>query len=191
MFEQEVKSHLESRAIPFDDGTLSKTAIDFHLSRYRIFFDAKEKTQPFSLRNWNVATTTEENLFIIDDLAALKLLLHAPLAFCLIKNSSITPPMYHVFSIVDLLCIPKKRARRPIEMSVKTYKGKWILDLRDAAVFDQLAEAITYMLTYEKNFSYIFKDHIDCWGKYPSEQIKTAGSTRKPIHWQTDSGAHK
>jgi hypothetical protein len=191
MFEQEVKAHLQARTIPFDDGTASKTTVDFHLPRYRIFFDAKEKTQPFSLKNWKESTTTEEHLFIIDDLAARKLLFHAPLAFCLIKNSSMSPPMFHIFSVVDLLCVPKKRVRRPIEKSVKTFKGKWLLDLRDAAVFDQLGDAIAYMLTYEKNFSYIFKEHIDCWGKYPSEQIKTAGSTRKPIHWRKDAEVHR
>jgi hypothetical protein len=190
MFEQEVKSFLTANQIPFEDGTKSKSALDFHILRRKIFFDAKEKTQPFSMNNWNEATVPQDNLFIIDDLAARKLLQHAPLSFCLIKDSSIAPPMLYIYSIVDLLCIPKQRVKRPIERTVKAFKGKWLLDLRDAAVFDELGDAIKYMLAYEKKFPLIFGEHIDCWGKYPSEEIKTSGRTRIARYWKTDSQAH-
>ncbi len=185
-----MKTYLASAKIPFEDATTSKTALDFHLTRNNIYFDAKEKAQRFSAKNWGEPATNEEHLCIIDDLAARKILYHAPLSFCLIKNSSVSPVLYHIFSIVDLFCAPKKRVRRPIEKSVKAFKGKWILDLRNAASFDRLADAISYMLAYEKNFSYIFRDHIDCWGQYPSEELRTAGTTRKAIHWSKDASAH-
>ncbi|MEK7251528.1 MAG: hypothetical protein AAB209_14015 [Bacteroidota bacterium] len=190
MFEQEVKSFLAAQKIPFEDGTKSTTALDFYLPRSKVYFDAKEKSQPFSMKNWSEATTAQENLFIIDDLAARKLLLHAPLSFCLIKDSSISPTMYYIYSIIDLLCIPKKRVKRPIEKSVRAFKGKWLLDLRDAAAFDELPDAINYMLSYEKKFPLIFSKHIDCWGKYPSEEIKTSGRTRTTDYWKKDSQAH-
>lgn len=190
MFEQEVKSFLISLNIPFEDGTKSKTALDFFLPRHKIYFDAKEKSQPFSMKNWSEAPAAQENLFIIDDLAARKLLRHAPLSFCLIKDSSISQSMYYIYSIVDLLCVPKKRVKRPIEKSVKTFKGKWLLDLRDAAAFDELSDAMNYMLSYEKKFPLIFSEQIDCWGKYPSEEIKTSGSTRTAGYWKKDSQAH-
>ena len=190
MFEQEVKAHLTSQKIPFEDGTKSKSALDFYLPGKRIYFDAKEKVQPFSMKNWSEAATTQESFFIIDDLAARKLLRHAPLSFCLIKDSSVSPAMYYIYSIVDLLCIPKKRVKRPIERSVKTFKGKWLLDLRDAAAFDELPDAINYMLTYEKKFPLIFHEHIDCWGKYPSEEIRAAGSTRTEGYWKKDAKSH-
>ena len=190
MFEQEVKSFLTSQKISFVDGTTSKTALDFFLPSQRIYFDAKEKAQPISMKNWTEARTTQENLFIMDDLAARKLLRHAPLSFCLIKDSSNFPVLYYIYSIVDLFCIPKKRVKRPIEKLVKTFKGKWLLDLRDAAAFDELSDAMNYMLSYEKKFALIFNKHIDCWGKYPSEEIKTSGSTRTAGYWKKDSHAH-
>lgn len=190
MLEQEIKSFLTAHRIAFEDGTRSNTALDFHLPRQRIFFDAKEKSQPFSMRNWSDAPTTQEHLFIIDDLAARKLLLHAPLSFCLIKDSSVAPALYHIYSIVDLLCIPKTRVKRPIEKTVKAFKGKWLLDLRDAATFTELPDALQYMLTYEKKFPLIFGKHIDCWGHYPSEQIKPSGKTRRAEYWKKDAQKH-
>lgn len=190
MFEQEIKQFLASHRIPVEDGTRSNTALDFHLPRHNISFDAKEKAQPFSMKNWSEAPMPQENLFIIDDLAARKLLRHAPLSFCLIKDSSIAPTMYYIYSVVDLLCVPKRRVKRPIERTVKAFKGKWLLDLRDAAAFAGLADAIHYMLTYEKKFSLIFSEHIDCWGKYPSEEIKSSGSTRIAVHWKKDAAKH-
>lgn len=190
MFEQEVKTYLESHKIPYEDGTRSKTSLDFFLPRQRIYCDVKEKSQPFSMRNWSKAAVAQENLFIIDDLAARKLLHHAPLSFCLIKDSSISPTMFYIYSIVDLLCIPKKRVKRPIERSVKAYKGKWLLDLRDAAVFNELADAMKYMMQYEKKFPLIFSEHIDCWGKYPSETIDSAGRTRTSDYWKKDAKSH-
>lgn len=190
MFEQEIQSYLRSQNIPFEDRTASNTALDFHLPRLRLFFDAKEKAQPFSMKNWKEADAAQEHLFIIDDLAARKLLLHAPLSFCLIKDSSIQPSMYYVYSIVDLLCMPKQRVRRPIERAVKAFKGKWLLDLRDAAAFADLSDALQYMLAYEKKFPLIFSEHLDCWGIYPSEKIKTSGTPRRPEHWKKDSMKH-
>ncbi len=190
MFEQEIKSYLTAKNIPFEDGTKSTSSLDFFLPRQKIYFDAKEKAQPLSMRNWSEATAAQEHLFIIDDLAARKLLQHAPLSFCLIKDSSLSPSMYYSYSIVDLLCIPKKRVNRPIEKSVKALKGKWLLDLRDAAAFEDLADAMAYILSYEKKFPSIFSSHIDCWGKYPSEEIKTSGSVRTAVYWKKDSQRH-
>ncbi|MBI5471161.1 MAG: hypothetical protein HY961_02315 [Ignavibacteriae bacterium] len=190
MFEQEVRALLTARQIPFVDGTKSVSELDFFLPRQNISFDAKEKTQCFSMKNWAGARVAQEDLFIIDDLAARKLLRKAPLSFCLIKDSSSQSVTYYIYSIVDLMCIPKTRVRRPIEKSVKAFKGKWLLDLRDAAVFAELADAVEYMLTYEKNFTLIFGQHIDCWGHYPSEEIKTSGTTRVPAFWKKDAKAH-
>jgi len=190
MFEQEVRSLLITQKIPFVDGTQSTSELDFHLPRHKIHFDAKEKTQPFSMKNWAGTAIAQEDLFIIDDLSARKLLRNAPLSFCLIKDSSSPPVMYYIYSIVDLLCIPKTRATRPIEKSVKAFKGKWLLNLRDAAVFDELVEAIKYMLSYERKFPLIFSEHIDCWGHYPSEEIKTSGRTRIAAFWKKDATAH-
>lgn len=190
MFEKEVKAFLTSKSINYKDGTRSTSDLDFFLPGYNIYFDAKEKAQRFSMKNWNEASMPQDSLFIIDDLAARKLLFHAPHSFCLIKDSSVSSPMYYAYSIVDLLCIPKKRVKRPIERSVKAYKGKWLIDLRDAAAFETLDDAIGYLLNYRKKFSLIFNTHIDCWGNFPSENIKTSGRLRTAGYWEKDSESH-
>lgn len=188
--EQEVKHCFLKRGITFLDHTRSHHELDFALPDPGIHLDVKEKLQQFSKANWSNVATPQEYLFIIDDLAVRKMLLHAPRSFCLIKDSSPSPPMYYIYSIVDLLCIPKTRVRRPIERQVKGYKGKWLVDLRDAAAFVSLDGALDYVLAYEKQFPAIFQEHIDCWGKYPSERLVESGTKRRAEYWKKDSGAH-
>jgi hypothetical protein len=190
MLEQEVKAYCVKKGIRLSDRTRSHHELDFALPDAGIFFDVKEKLQPFSKAHWPSAAKAQEHLFIIDDLAVRKMLLHAPKSFCLIKDSSLAPPVYYLYSIVDLLCIPKVRARRPIERNVKAYKGKWLVDLRDAAAFVSLDDAMQYMLAYEKKFRSIFQEHIDCWGRYPSERLIESGTTRHAEHWKKDARSH-
>lgn len=187
MFEQDVKTYLTSRGEQFTDGTASHTSLDFHLTHRDIHIDAKEKCQKFSMGNWKEATIPQEHFFIIDDLAVRKLLLHAPNSFIIIRDSSIAPPMHYVYSIVDFLCMPKKRCRRTISKSVTTFKGKWLVDLRDAAAFEALEDAIQYILRYPEKHKAIFETHIDCWGNYRSERIGRGGTTRVARHWKEDS----
>ena len=190
MLEQEIKAYLRSQGIGFSDFSSSHTAVDFFLPQHNVYIDAKEKRQHFSMKNWKEARMPEEFLFIIDDLAARKLLLHAPNSFTLVRDSSVSPPMYYVYSIVDFLCIPKTRCRRPIRRTTTAYKGKWIVDLRDAAAFDSLAGAIGYVITFKKKHAAIFENHIDCWGKYHSEHIGKSGSVRTTHYWSEDAKAH-
>lgn len=187
MLEQEIKSYLTLHNEPFSDLSASHTALDFYLSRHNIHIDAKEKRQRFSMKNWKEARIPQEQLFIIDDLAVRKLLLHAPHSFTVIKDSSVSPAMYFVYSIVDFLCIPKVRCRRPIRRTIVAFKGKWIIDLRDAAAFETLGDSIRYITAYKKKHPAIFENHIDCWGKYPSERVAKSGSIRTARFWDIDA----
>jgi hypothetical protein len=190
MFEIDIKEHLVARGEPFTDATASPSCLDFHLTRRNIYLDAKEKIQKFSMRNWSEAQMPQEHLFIVDDLAVRKLLLHAPNSFSIIRDSSITPPMHYVYSIVDFLCMPKKRCRRTISKTVTTSKGKWLIDLRDAAAFETLEDALNYVVQYAGKHKAIFETHIDCWGSYRSERIGRGGATRRARHWTEDAKAH-
>ncbi len=190
MFEQDIKSHLVDRREPFLDNTSSLTALDFALTRHNIQIDAKEKRQPFAMTHWKDASMPQEFLFIVDDLAIRKLLLHAPYSFTLIRDSSVSPSSFYVFSLVDFLCIPKLRVRRKIRRNVPTVKGKWLIDLRDAASFDTLSDSIDYIIQYPKKNNAIFRDHIDCWGSYPSERIGSGGTTRTAKYWKEDAKTH-
>ena len=191
MFEQDIKMLLATRHEDFVDQTSSHTQVDFYLPLRNIYFDAKEKRQKFSMKNWVGIATPQEHMFIVDDLAVRKLLQHAPSSFCLIRDSSARPLMHYVYSIVDFLCIPKQRCRRPIERTVRTLKGKWVVDLRDAVAFEELEDALGYIVHYSRKHGDIFERHIDCWGKYTSEQILLAGATRTARYWKVDAKAHK
>ena len=191
MLEQEIKSYLTLHNEPFSDFSGSHTALDFFLSGHNIHIDAKEKRQRFSMKNWKEARMPQEHMFIIDDLSVRKLLLHAPHSFTLIRDSSVSPATYFVYSIVDFLCIPKVRCRRPIRRrTTVALKGKWIIDLRDAATFETLGDAIAYVTSYKKKHPAIFEDQIDCWGKYPSERVARSGSMRTARFWDLDAKAH-
>ncbi|MBI3195107.1 MAG: hypothetical protein HYZ34_11680 [Ignavibacteriae bacterium] len=184
-FEQEIQDFLTKYNIRFIDGTNSLEELDFALPEYNIHFDVKEKKQHFNMSNWEGTNIPEEYFFILDDLAARKILLKAPRSFVLIRDS-VRTPVYYVFSIVDLLCIPKKRVRRALEKNARTFKGKWLIDFRHAMKFDSLEDAVKYMVTYPKQYDKIFKEQIDCWGEYENENIQTAGIPRKPEHWEED-----
>jgi hypothetical protein len=191
VFEQEIKTYLTSQHISFTDNTRDVGALDFFLPSFNVYFDAKEKRKQFSMHNWREANTPQEYFFIVDDLAVRKMLYHAPDSFCLIRDSSASPAMYYVYSIVDFLCIPKRRVRRPIKRTVLAFKGKWLVDLRDAACFDELADAVKYMTVYRRKHKTIFEEHIDCWGSYRSEKIPKSGTTRTAAYWKEDAKAHE
>jgi hypothetical protein len=184
-FEHEIKNFFTKYNLRFIDGTNSLDELDFALPDFNIHFDVKEKKQHFTMSNWKEANIPEEHFFILDDLAARKVLLKAPHSFVLIRDS-VKTPVFYVYSIVDLLCIPKKRVRRALEKNTRSFKGKWLLDFRHAEKFETLEQAVKYMVNYPKQFKKIFKEEIDCWGTYEGEQIQTAGITRKPKHWDED-----
>lgn len=190
MLEREIKAALVRMGEPFKDGTRSHIHPDFHLTTRNAYIDAKEKKQRFNPVNWSVDPSLQEHLFIIDDLAVRKLLQFAPRSYTLLLDSSESPSQYYVYSIVDFLCIPKVRVRRPIKRTTPGYKGKWLIDLRDAASFDTLDDALTYIISYDKQFPLIFEGHLDCWGNYRTEQVRTAGKVRTATYWTEDSEAH-
>lgn len=185
-FEQEVRDFLTMKALEFDDHTGSLDQLDFTLRTHDIHFDVKEKKQHIKRENWKGSVIPEEYFFILDDLAARKILLKSPRSFLLIRDCT-SEFSYFVFSIVDLLCMPKLRVRRPLGgVHGTAFKGKWYIDLRHGIQCPSLNDAVNQMIAYPGKFSDIFKGHIDCWGNYSGENIQTAGTVRKSHHWTTD-----
>ena len=184
-FESDVRQFLTSHNIQFIDYTGSHTELDFTLTASEVYFDVKEKKQHMNMRHWSGTAIPEQHLFILDDLAARKILLRSPRSFLVIRNCT-EVSSYYVYSVVDLLCMPKVRVRRPIERRHRTLKGKWYVDLRHGGHASSLEHAFEHMMNYPIKFSSIFKDHIDCWGNYEGEVVQTTGSLRSPQHWSTD-----
>ena len=103
--EQEIKDFFAQHKVDYDDRSRSFTRLDFgygdeFTNRY-VAFDAKEKRQRYNPHNWPTAIP-EEHLFIIDDLAARKILLHAPNAGLLVRDTSQETPAYYFYSVAYL-----------------------------------------------------------------------------------------
>ncbi len=188
-FEEELKIYMKSRNIPFQDHCASMNSLDFHLfysnNDFLFSFDAKEKKQKYNLNHWPATDVPEEQLFIIDDLAARKIVKDAPLSGMLIRDN--LKDKYYFFSVVDLMLMPKMRVNRPINKNIETRKGKWLIDLRNGASSDDLEGSFERIREYILSFEDIFSNKLDCYGSYIGENIESGGIVRKPEHWEIDN----
>ena len=186
-FEQEIKHYLADNRIPFHDGSASFKDLDFMLPDFadaRPFrFDAKEKRQKYNMNNWKT-TIPEQHLFIMDDLAARKILAYAPRSAMIVRNNILQN--YVLFTILDLFLIPKQRANRVISKKVETLKGKWLIDLRNGPQFESLNAVFAAIRDYLEAFQEIFLEKLECHGSFQGEDIDVQGITRRPEHWQVD-----
>jgi len=186
--EQEFRLFFEKYHLAYADNSATFEHVDFRFEdrkrRLQIYLDAKEKRQRYSLQNWPVTGIPEEHAFIIDDLAARKLLYHAPTSGMIVRDN--VRPAYYFFSIVDLFLMPRHRVNRPIGKQVLTLKGKWLIDLRNGRRCDSLYQAFLALAAYLDAWTQIFTTHLECYGSYRGETIGRGGIVRQPGHWDTD-----
>lgn len=188
--EQEIRTLFAQRQMSYDDHSGSFTQLDFgfgeRAAKRYFAFDAKEKLQSYNLRNWQTAIP-EAHLFILDDLACRKVLLYAPNAGLLVRD---TPQQrYHFFSVVDLFLMPKSRVNRAIHRAQPEQKGKWLIDLRNGRTLARLDELFSVIDDYLDQRKAIFHEIHECYGDYVGEEIGAGGIERRPEHWDTDFGA--
>lgn len=185
--EQEIRTYFEERGLPYQDHSRSFTHLDFgfgdrQAKRY-FAFDAKEKQRPYNPHNWPT-DIPEPHLFILDDLAARKVLLYAPNAGILVRDAP--QERYVFFTVVDLFLMPKQRVDRPIRRNRPEHKGKWLVDLRSGQTFAHLPEVFGAIETYLDARKAIFHEIKACYGAYAGETISPGGIERRPGHWQHD-----
>ena len=188
--EQEIRTLFAQRQMSYDDHSGSVTQLDFgfgeRAAKRYFAFDAKEKLQSYNLRNWQTAIP-EAHLFILDDLACRKVLLYAPNAGLLVRD---TPQQrYLFFTVVDLFLMPKTRVNRPIHRTQLELKGKWLIDLRNGRPFSHLDELFGVINDYLNRRKAIFHEIHACYGDYVGEEIGAGGIERRPEHWDKDYGA--
>ncbi|MEZ4527924.1 MAG: hypothetical protein R2941_18570 [Desulfobacterales bacterium] len=186
-FEQELRQFFSAKQILFHDRSDSFRYPDFSIpdpakDTKRFYFDAKEKRQRYNMRHWQT-DIPEEHFFIIDDLSARKILAFAPRSGILIRNN--ISEKYHLFTVLDLFLMPKKRVNRPIHKNRQTYKGKWLTDLRNSRESDSLEGIFASVHAYLTHLEQIFLNTIECYGNY-REDIGEQGIVRRPGHWDTD-----
>lgn len=187
-FEQEIKEFLQLRQLHYRDNSSSFKRLDFSVQlddKIIFYFDAKEKRQHYNLQNWDIPSKeTEEHTFIMDDLAARKILAYAPYSGMIVRDN--LRGGYFFFSVLDLFLMPKKRVNRPIHKEKHALKGKWIIDLRNGSRCESLNDCWQCILLYISKREDLFLNILECLGHYSGEQIGQSGEVRRPEYWNTD-----
>lgn len=186
--EQEIKRYFLKNQITFNDNSQSYKQLDFafgdkHSKRY-FSFDVKEKRQHYAMKNWPKTDISEAHLFIMDDLAARKILAYAPNSGLVVRDNM--HRQYVFFSVADLFLMPRKRVNRDIRKKVRGVKGKWMIDLRNGQLFNTLEEVFAGISDYLDKREDIFLNILECYGRYFGENITKGGIERRPDHWETD-----
>jgi len=186
--EQEIRDILAANGTRFRSDCESHSELDFSLLDENggtlITFDAKEKQRRIVLDHWPETGIPEPYLFILDDLAARKVLAHAPNAGLIVRDN--LHSRYFFISVVDLFLMPRTRANRPIHRSQAALKGKWLIDLRNGVECARLFDAFVAMKRYLDQHEAIFIKTLACYGNYHGEMLHTGGEERQPEHWEKD-----
>lgn len=188
-FEQEYKTFLTSRLINYNDNCNSYKLLDFTLINFwnkkNLHIDVKEKRQVINIRNWpSIDAQNERFAFILDDLAARKIFAYAPYSGLIIRDNMYGT--YYWYSVIDLGLMPKIRVNRAIKKTSLQYKGKWIIDFRNAISAASLENLFKTIQQYAEATMHLCTEFIPCYGNYHNEQLSIQGETRKPGHWETD-----
>ncbi len=188
-FESDIKRFLKDKNIDFTDNCTSYKKLDFTFNNFfnerNLHVDVKEKRQKISILNWpSIAEDKEAYAFIIDDMAVRKTIAYAPYSGLIIRNN--LTMYYYWLSVMDLGMMPKQRVNRPIEKNELHYKGKWIIDLRNAIAKNTLDEIFDVIKLYCEDVFNISTRHLPCYGNYINENISIEGAIRKPSYWNKD-----
>ena len=186
-FEQEIKAFLQSRKLEYKDNSSSFKRLDFSVrldENWTFHFDAKEKRQKINLYNWKITAEQEPFTFIIDDLAARKILAFGPYSGMVVRDNLLGG--YYFYSVLDLFLMPKTRVNRPIEKQQKGLKGKWVIDLRSGRKCSSMDEVVKLFFEYVAKREDLFLNILECYGTYPGENIGERGEVRRSEHWDTD-----
>lgn len=150
------------------DATESYDEVDFELGcrGRRAFLEIKEKRQRYREAWVEASGVRQEDLFILDELSARKIVLRAPRAYLLVKDQ--TEGSLVVLGALELITVPKARVNRSIDGGVATFKGKWLIDLRHGKSFDSLPEALDLIKRRSSSEEELWSS-LACHGRYENE----------------------
>ncbi|MGH9198064.1 MAG: hypothetical protein ACRD1T_20315 [Acidimicrobiia bacterium] len=152
------------------DATDSFDEVDFELGYRgrRVFLEVKEKKQKYRDGWVETSGIPEEDLFILDELAARKIVLRAPRAYLLVHDKM--NDVFATFGALELITMPKVRVNRSIDGGVATFKGKWLIDLRGAELTPTIEAALAYVKRRSSSEDDYWKA-LACHGRYEGEPI--------------------
>ncbi len=186
-FEQEIKAFLKKNNLEYKDNSSSFKRLDFSVKldeQWQFHFDAKEKRQHYNISNWQLHKDQEQHTFIMDDLAARKILAYAPYSGMVIRDNLLGG--YYFYSVLDLFLMPKTRVNRPIHKEQEGLKGKWIIDFRNGHKCNSMDEVLALFRRFIEKREDIFINILECFGHYQGENIGQRGEVRKPEYWNID-----
>ncbi|MCB0517605.1 MAG: hypothetical protein H6577_22080 [Lewinellaceae bacterium] len=186
-FEQEIKAFFKKNNLEYKDNSSSFKRLDFSVQldeQWKFHFDAKEKRQHYNLSNWHLSKDQEPHTFIMDDLAARKILAYAPYSGMVVRDNLLGG--YYFFSVIDLFLMPKTRVNRPIHKEQEGLKGKWIIDLRNGRKCATMLEVLALFRRFIEKREDIFINILECFGNYQGENIGQRGEVRRPEYWDID-----
>lgn len=171
IFERAVRRAIDSDGeFVLLDSTDSYDEIDFELGcrGKRLFLEVKQKKQRYRDAWPEIAGVDEEHLFILDELAVRKIIRRSPRAYLLIQDQITN--RFSTLGALELVAMPKARVNRSIDAAVATFKGKWLIDIRNGEIIDSLDEAVAYIkrrVVSEDDYW----NGLACHGRFEGETI--------------------
>ena len=152
------------------DSTDSFDEVDFELGcrGRRVFVEVKEKKQRYRDAWVDASGIAEEDLFILDELSARKIILRSPRAYLVVHDEN--SERIVLYGSLELLTIPKVRVNRSIDGGVATYKGKWLIDFRHGEAFASVPEALVSIKRRCSSEDEAWRS-LACHGRYPDEVV--------------------
>jgi len=178
-FEQELTDFIRGRRLKFYDNRRSERRLDFVISFGAVLFhlEAKEKRQAINTQAWpTMQGVKEQDLFILDDLSARKILRKAPFSGLVVRDNLLN--RYIFYDVVTLMLAPRLRVNRALNREDTILKGKWILDQRNGIVCLNLDEVFHYIDLYLQSQDQIFEEEAACYGDFYGEYIGIGGRER-------------
>jgi hypothetical protein len=178
-FEEDVKAALNLMRWRFQDFTSSHDMPDLMLlhsieeERVNVALELKEKRQRYRPRWEELAGLPEQDVLALDEVAARKLLPFAPYSFLLYHDATGRGRPYVLYSVLDLMCAPKVRVQRPINLHGERLKGKWLLNRRHGRPFSGLNDALLDLLAYVHHELRNDLFGLSAHGGYDGEVVET------------------
>ncbi len=179
-FEQEVREFLDNSTVEYVDNSGEPDMPDFAMKfpgTYNYFYlEVKEKRQHVKTSNWPQVEFPEEDLVLIDELSARRLMRYAPNSGIMIRDN--LQLRYIFIDVTRLWLMPRIRVNRPMSASRETYKGKWMINLRNGVVAHALKTAMTAVQSRSQDM-YRTAAFTQCVGRFIGEEIPVGGEVRQ------------
>jgi len=184
-FEQQVMEYLINNDFEFVDNTTSPDMPDFSITFQSGLFqlEVKEKRQEVKLSNWPTVEISKDNIVIVDELTARRLMAWSPNAGVLFRDN--LQQRYIFIDVVKLWLMPRKRANRKISDNSDSYKGKWILNGINGVVTKSLHTAMRAIMDYAERAP-VALEQSRCLGTFAGEDVPVGGEVRTAMMKEYD-----